>query len=76
MFRRYLKSKSGQGMSEYLILVVLIAVGSIAATKTLGATVKGKLEMINRQIDSEVLSPNSQSRGSGSSFAGGMLGGS
>ena len=60
MFRKYLRSQSGQGMSEYLILVVLIAVGSIAATKTLGSTVKGKLEMIQRQIDSEVKSPNSQ----------------
>jgi Flp pilus assembly pilin Flp len=59
MFRRYLKSQSGQGMSEYLILVVLIAVGSIAATKTLGSTVKNKLEMIERQINSQVQSPSS-----------------
>ena len=59
MFQKYLKSNSGQGMSEYLILVVLIAVGSIAATKTLGGTVKNKLEMIERQINSQVQSPNS-----------------
>ena len=59
MFRSYLKSTSGQGMSEYLILVVLIAVTTIAATKTLGNTIKGKLEMIEREIKTEVLSPKS-----------------
>jgi Flp pilus assembly pilin Flp len=40
----------GQGLSEYLILVLLIAVGSIAAARTLGGTVKGKIEMANRHI--------------------------
>jgi Flp pilus assembly pilin Flp len=50
MFSRYLKSKSGQGMSEYLILVLLIAVGSIAAAKTLGTTVQGNLQNIETKL--------------------------
>jgi Flp pilus assembly pilin Flp len=50
MFGRYLKSKSGQGMSEYLILVLLIAVGLIAAAKTLGTTVQGNLQNIETKL--------------------------
>jgi len=38
-------------MSEYLILVLLIAVGSIAATKSLGGTVERKIKEIRGQIE-------------------------
>ncbi len=50
MFKRYLKNKQGQGMSEYLILVLLIAVGSIAATQSLGSTVFKKIKQIQHKI--------------------------
>jgi Flp pilus assembly pilin Flp len=50
MIKRYLRNKQGQGMSEYLILVLLIAVGSIAATQTLGSTVFRKLKQIQQKI--------------------------
>ena len=50
MLKRYLKNKQGQGMSEYLILVLLIAVGSIAATQSLGSTVFKKIKQIQHKI--------------------------
>lgn len=50
MLKAYLKSTSGQGMSEYLILVLLIAVGSIAAAKTVGSTVYSKLDEIHTKL--------------------------
>jgi len=44
----------GQGLSEYLILVVLVAGVSIAAVQVLGRTVKGKVELMERHIQSDV----------------------
>jgi Flp pilus assembly pilin Flp len=44
------KNRSGQGLSEYMILAMLIVVGSIAASKTLGTTIKTKLENVNDQL--------------------------
>ena len=46
-----LKCRRGQGMSEYLILVLLIAVTSIAATKTVGTAVKGRLKEVKTKIE-------------------------
>ena len=46
--------KRGQGLTEYLILVLLVAVVSIAAAKSLGGTVKRKLELAQRHINSDV----------------------
>ncbi len=50
MLIKILKDRTGQGLSEYMILSMLIVVGSIAASRTLGATVKSKLENINEQL--------------------------
>lgn len=41
-----LKSKSGQGLVEYLILVALMAVASIAVLRVLNQTVNAKLASI------------------------------
>ena len=48
--KSYLKNEQGQGMSEYLILVLLIAIGSIAATQALGTTVYKKINQIKQKI--------------------------
>jgi Flp pilus assembly pilin Flp len=45
----------GQGLSEYLILVVLIAVTSIAAVQSLGKLVKEKIQTARRHINSGVV---------------------
>lgn len=46
--------QSGQGLTEYLILLLLIAVFSIGAAQILGKTVKEKLELAQRHIRSDV----------------------
>ena len=45
-----LKSESGQGMSEYMILVLLIAVGSIAGVTTFGKTLSSKMHAIHEKV--------------------------
>jgi hypothetical protein len=42
--------RSGQGLSEYIILVMLIAVCSIAASRMVGSTIKTKLDTINQKL--------------------------
>ena len=37
-------------MSEYLILVMLIAIASIAATQTVGSAVKNRLNIVHQKI--------------------------
>jgi Flp pilus assembly pilin Flp len=44
----------GQGLTEYIALVLLIAVVSIAATKALGGTVKMKLQEARDHINSDI----------------------
>ncbi|MBS1959605.1 MAG: hypothetical protein JST80_09055 [Bdellovibrionales bacterium] len=44
-------NESGQGMSEYLILVMLIAIASIAATRTVGKSVYNKLDQIHDSLE-------------------------
>jgi Flp pilus assembly pilin Flp len=45
---------AGQGLTEYLILVVLIAVVCIGAAKTFGGVLKEKIELAKRHVKSEV----------------------
>ena len=54
LIKRSLKNKQGQGMSEYLILMVLICVASITASTTLGKTVIRKLTLVNNKLEHEV----------------------
>lgn len=46
--------KKGQGLTEYLMLLLLISVISIAATKSLGNTIKSKLQQARNHINSEI----------------------
>lgn len=50
--KKKLRNRSGQGLSEYMILVMLIAVGSIAAARTVGGTIQRKLKKINTSLNS------------------------
>ena len=77
MFKKYWIGNSGQGMSEYLILVLLIAVGSIAAAKSIGGTVYSKLNQIHTELENVYFTGSHTSSGSGSgSSSGGSSGGS
>lgn len=51
----FIRNRSGQGLTEYLILLLLISVVSIAAVKSLGNTVKMKLQSARNQINSGVV---------------------
>ena len=72
MFRRYLKSTSGQGMSEYLILVLLIAVGSIAAAQSVGKVVYSKLDQVHKKLQDVNFTDVQSSSGSGNSLGNGL----
>ena len=43
--------ESGQGLSEYLILVLLVAIVSITAARTFGGTLKKKLQLAERHLE-------------------------
>jgi Flp pilus assembly pilin Flp len=45
----------GQGLTEYLILVLLISVVSIAAVKGLGGTIKVKIREAKNKINHDVV---------------------
>ena len=47
------KSKSGQAMSEYLILTALIAIGSIAVVQLLGTNIQRRMATISEAIRGE-----------------------
>ena len=49
---------SGQGLSEYLILLILIAVLSITAVQTLGKTIKQKIQTARQHLHSDVTFEN------------------
>lgn len=49
-------SESGQGLTEYLMIMILVAVVSIVAVKSLGSTVKQKIEEARSHING--ISPN------------------
>jgi Flp pilus assembly pilin Flp len=53
-FNLMIHDKSGQGLTEYLILILLVAVVSIAAAKSLGNTVKDKLQQAREHINRDV----------------------
>lgn len=55
-----LKNRRGQGLTEYLILMVLISLVSIAAVKSLGGTIQRKLQMAREHINQ--VSPHDASR--------------
>lgn len=43
-------NENGQGLAEYMILLMLVAVASIVATKTLGKTVRDKISFAKNHI--------------------------
>ena len=76
MFQFKRMGKSGQGMSEYLILVLLIAVGSIAAAKSIGSTVYSKLNQIHSELEGVYFTSVQDSSGPGKQGTGGGKGSS
>jgi Flp pilus assembly pilin Flp len=49
-----IRSERGQGLTEYLILLMLVCVVSIAAVQSLGKEVKTKIQKVKEKINQEV----------------------
>ncbi len=74
--KRRLKNESGQGMTEYIIIVALIAVAAIATMSFFGGTIKTKFSNIAGRIaggggatDAQVQSQANQARDAGQQSA-------
>ena len=52
--------ETGQGLTEYLILLVLISLVSIAAVKSLGGTIQRKLQLAREHINGMSVDGNSK----------------
>lgn len=50
MKTKFLKNKKGQGLIEYLIIVAIVAVGSMAVIKVVGANVSANFGTIARAL--------------------------
>jgi Flp pilus assembly pilin Flp len=61
--KQLLRNNRGQGLTEYIILLMLVSVISIAAVSTLGHTVRGKIEEASRAINSGVSSDPGKNSG-------------
>jgi Flp pilus assembly pilin Flp len=49
-----LNNQEGQGLTEYITLLLLVSVVSIVAARTLGGTIREKIEMAKRHIQSDI----------------------
>lgn len=49
---KLLKGSKGQGMTEYIIIVALIAIACLVMYKTFGGNVKGKVDEAGKAIES------------------------
>ena len=47
-------NQDGQGLTEYITLLVLVALVAVGAAKTLGSTVKEKIQTARRHIHSDI----------------------
>lgn len=59
------KNESGQGLTEYIVLLLLVCVVSITAVKTLGSRVKSKLAEAANHINSDLTLKDSSSSSGG-----------
>lgn len=50
--------RSGQGLTEYIILLLLIAIASIVAVKTLGNEVKSKIQQARKELNEKATLEN------------------
>ncbi|MBY0470034.1 hypothetical protein K2X30_02625 [bacterium] len=50
-----IRNQKGQGLTEYVILLLLISVVSIAAVRGLGSTIRVKIREVKNEIKREVV---------------------
>jgi Flp pilus assembly pilin Flp len=49
-----MKNQRGQSLVEYIILVALVALVTVSASKQLGSKINGKIQDIKEKIDSGI----------------------
>jgi hypothetical protein len=47
--------EKGQGLTEYLMIMILVAIVSIVAVRTMGERVKSKIEEASNHINSDIV---------------------
>ncbi len=53
MLKKFLNEEKGQGMTEYILIVVLIAVAAIVVVKLFGKQIAGLFKKSTEKIDKE-----------------------
>jgi Flp pilus assembly pilin Flp len=66
---KLLKNNRGQGLTEYIVLMMLICVVSIATVASLGKTIRGKIIEAENKINSVSGDPDKTAGGSSSGGA-------
>ncbi len=49
-----LLNEKGQGLTEYITLLVLVSLVAVGAAKSVGSTVRNKLETARRHINQDI----------------------
>jgi len=52
---KLVSNEKGQGLTEYMILVFLVALVSLGTVKSLGSTVMNKLERVQTKLQNDVV---------------------
>ena len=52
-FRRFMKGRRGQGMSEYIIMVGLVAIAAIGIYTAFGDQIRNAMDAIGTQLSGE-----------------------
>ncbi len=55
---KFLRNQRGQGLTEYAILLVLVAMSCLMIVKSIGTQLKGKLTSVRNKINSEITIAN------------------
>ena len=53
MLKKFLNDENGQGMTEYILIVVLIAIAAIVVVKLFGKQIAGLFKKSTEKIDKE-----------------------
>jgi Flp pilus assembly pilin Flp len=59
-FRRFMKGRRGQGMSEYIIMVGLVAVAAIGIYTAFGKQIRAAVETMGLQLSGDTAATQTQ----------------
>jgi Flp pilus assembly pilin Flp len=53
--KKIIANSSGQGLTEYVMLLVLVSLAAVGITKSLGKSVKGQIKKAQQRIDTGIV---------------------